>query len=176
MSTANLGSLAWWSGLVAWVFALLVFSTSFALAQDPYDEIPKLQERYESLAMEVATSQKRILSSSRTYASQENAYTLLNDVWGRLTMMDREFSALNNYKLLASLVTEKWRVPHAMRIVDRQRDYMKKLNTLSIETLEKTMHAAGDQETTRLALAARDLYRSSAELLDRLQVTESTPK
>ena len=63
-----------------------------------------------------------------------------------------------------------------MRIVEGQCDYMKKLNRRSIETLEKenAMHAAGDQETTRLALAAIDLYRSSAELLDRLEVTDPT--
>ena len=91
-------------------------------------------------------------------------------------MTEREFQALYHYKILASLVTDKQRVPHAMRIVERQRDYMKKLNMLSIETLEKETPMHADQDTTRLALAAIDLYRSSAELLDRLQDTESTPK
>jgi hypothetical protein len=38
------------------------------------------------------------------------------------------------------------------------------------------MHYTNDKETTRLVLAARDLLRSFAELLDRLQITEPKTK
>lgn len=43
MASMNPGFHARVAVLIAWVFVLLMLTPSFSLAQDPYDEIPRLQ-------------------------------------------------------------------------------------------------------------------------------------
>lgn len=170
MSGMNLCLHARWTIILTCVL-LLLFTPSFLLAEDPYDEIPKLQKRIDSLEMQMYTSQMRLLASGALNVRHENTYILLTDTSKNLNMISREFRALSQYKLLVSMVTETRLVPSALEILEDQRDLLKKLNVASTGILEKTMHNAGDQETARLLLEARDLFRSSAELLDHLQIS-----
>lgn len=151
-------------------FLLLALTPSFLLAQDPYDEIQKLQKRLDSLEVQMYASQARLFSAGTFNTRHENANILLTNTSKNLNMINREFQALSQYKRLASMVTDKRLGPYALEIVEAQHDLLKKLNAAAIGVLEKTMHNAGDPETTRLLLEARDLFRSSAELLDRLRI------
>lgn len=173
MSPMNLGSTPL---LRACAFLLLALTPSFSLAQDPFDAIPKLQGRMDSLQAQMRASQERLLDSETRNARQDNAFTLLTHTHESLDRINREFQALFTYKFLASMVTENRMIQDAFRVVENQRDLLKRINKESIKLLEKTMHAARDQETTRLLLEVRDLFRSSAELLDRLEVPEPAGK
>jgi hypothetical protein len=173
MSPMNLGSTPL---LRACAFLLLALTPSFSLAQDPFDEIPKLQKRMDGLEAQIYASQGRFIVSEAPNPRQDNALMLLTHTSKNLNMINREFQALFQYKLLAGLITGKSATQYALGVVVDQRELLKKLDKASIEVLEKTMHSAGDQETNRLLLEARDLFRSSAELLDRLQVPETTAK
>ena len=169
MSTMKLDSKAL---LRTCVFLLLALTPSFSLAQDPYDEIPKLQQRIDSLETQMYASQGRLLDSPPLNARQEQAYTLLSGTSQGLKMINRELQALYQYKFLASFITDKLATQYAMRLMENQRDFIKKIARGQTELIEKALHIARDQETNRLLLEARDLFRSSGELLDRLQVPE----
>ena len=91
-------------------------------------------------------------------------------------MTVREFRALSQYKNMASLVTEERRVPQAMRIVERQRGYMKKLDTNAIETaLEKTIARSRRSRDDWTGFWQREIFSALPQsFYDRLQVTETT--
>ena len=159
-----------WSGVLTCAFALFVGAHS-AHAQDISTEITKHQERYGKLETEFATSRARILSSVGTFKAQETAYRHLDEVGRLLVSMNREFDVLNGSMALASLVTEKLSIPNAKRYIELQRGYMTKLTSISVKHIEQIMPNAKDQETIRLLLEARDLFRTSAEFLDRMKST-----
>jgi hypothetical protein len=167
MFTMNLGSKPL---LRACAFMLVALTPAFSLAQDPFKEIPKLQERIHGLHGQIIASQERLLASQPYNAREDRAFTLLDRTSNGLHMTYREFEALGTYKVLASLITGKLDTQYAMGIVVLQRDYLKKISKGQIEWVEKSLHTAGDQETSRLLLETRDLFRASAELLDRLQI------
>jgi hypothetical protein len=169
MSPMNLGSTPL---LRACAFLLLALTPSFSLAQDPFEEIPKLLERIEGLETQMLASQERLLASRPLNERQEHAYVLLSNTYSNLDKIYSEFRALSTYKSLANLITEKLAMQYAMRTVVRQRDYLKKITKGQIELVEKALPTAGDQVTTRLLLEVRDLFRFSVELLDSLQVHE----
>lgn len=173
MSTMNVGSK---SLLRACSFLLVALTHSFSLAQDPFDEIPKLQKRMDGLEAQIWESQGRFIASEELNPRQDNALMLLTHTSKNLNIINREFQALFQYRFLAGLITGKSATQYALGVVVDQRELLKKLNKVSIEVLEKTMHSAGDQETNRLLLEARDLFRSSRDLLDRLQVPETMAK
>jgi len=152
----------------------LVFSSSIVCAQDISAEIARHQEKFDKLENEFETSLKRILSSPGAYAAQEVAYTQLDYVADRLASANREFTVLITLLTLADLVTEKWAILAAKRTIDRQKDYMIKSITRSAAFIEKGLHRARDQETTRLLLEARDLMQVSVEFVRRLQSPEPT--
>jgi hypothetical protein len=88
-----------------------------------------------------------------------------------LVATNREFDVLNMSFVLASMVTEKRLVPNANRIKDLQRSYMTKQVSISVQYIEKTMPRVKDPETMRLLLEARDLFRSSSDLIQRMKIT-----
>ena len=90
--------------------------------------------------------------------------------------MNREFDVLNMALALASMVTETRFVPNSNRIKDFQRSYMTNLVSISVQHIEKTIPRVKDPETTRLLLEARNLFRSSSDLLGRLSVKETKKK
>jgi hypothetical protein len=53
---------------------------------------------------------------------------------------------------------------------------MTNLVSISVQHIEKTIPRVKDPETTRLLLEARDLFRSSSDLLGRLSVKETKKK
>lgn len=175
MRTGTLSYPNRWSGLLTCVFALFIGAPK-AHAQDNSTEIAKHQERYEKLETEFTTSQARIISSVGTFEAQQMAYGQLESVGQLLVSMNREFDVLSMSMALASLVTDKRAVPNANRFIELQRGYMTKRTSNSVQYIEKIMPRAKDQETTRLLLEARDLFRSSADLLDRLKSTEEKRK
>ncbi len=175
MRTGTLSYLNRWSGLLTCVFALFVGAHSVS-AQDISAELTKHQERYGKLETEFTTSQARILSSVGTFEAQETAYGQLEYVGQLLASMNREFDVLSMSMALASLVTDNRAVPIAKRYIELQRGHMTKRTSSSVQYIEKIMPRAKDQETTRLLLEARDLFRSSADLLDRLKITEAKRK
>jgi hypothetical protein len=191
MSTVNLGSRARRSGLVTYLFALFVFGHVFALAQDSPDEITKHQlaesserekivsdemskyeEQYSRLFDEYTKSLSRMANSVESNA----AISILSNVGNDLDRMNSDFSTLRGYMHLTGMVTRKQFLPDAMNVVTLQRTTMIKRTRVFRQFIEQSLHLSKDQETTRLLLDARDLFRSSAEFLDRLQVIDSTPK
>jgi hypothetical protein len=73
---------------------------------------------------------------------------------------------------LASMVTRRQLLPHAIKTLDTYRVFMLKRTKAYSQYIEQSLHFSRDQDATRLMLEARDLFRSSAELLGRLQVNE----
>jgi len=158
------------SSIIIMCALVLLFTPSFLLAQDPYDEIQKLQGRIADLGAQIEASQRRLLETGTRNARQADAFEILNSTLTRLDSVNREFTVLSQLKFLASLMTEKLAIQYAMRTVEGQRTYFKAITKGSIELSEKYLSYPNDRETTRLLLEARELFRSSAELLDRLQI------
>jgi len=73
-------------------------------------------------------------------------------------------------------VTDQRLIPHARNILDGQKQYMVKRITSANDFIEKSMYRIKDQETSRLMLEARDLLRTSAELVNRVQISEPRRK
>ena len=109
-------------------------------------------------------------------AAQERALTQLEYVGHLLGSAGREIAVLDHTLQLATLVTDGRAIPLARRYVELQRDYMVKQMMLSVAHIEKTIHLAGDQETSRLLLEARDLLQSATDFVGRLSVVEPKPK
>lgn len=154
------------------IILLLVCTPSLALAQASNSEMRKQQLQFFSLIKEIIAVQERMLSSATLH--KETAFDLLTEAGKNLEITRREVEVLLDYISLASLVTEKKLTPKAMKIIRFQLGYMRGITALHIESLEKTMHISSDEETTQLLLKSRDLFRSSVELLDRVQVPEPT--
>jgi hypothetical protein len=167
--------LNFWPSLLTCLFALFIGASSVQ-AQDITAEITTLQERYVKLENEFSASQARIISAVRTFEAQETAYGQLDYVSQLLVSMNREFDVLNMALALASMVTETRFVPNSNRIKDFQRSYMTNLVSISVQHIEKTIPRVKDPETTRLLLEARNLFRSSSDLLGRLSVKETKKK
>jgi hypothetical protein len=163
------------SVLLPCIFALFVV-THLANAQDISAEIEKHQERYAKLRIEFNASQDRILASPTTFETQQRTYDLLVTVGDHLLSVDREFDVLIAELALSSLVTDKRAVPHAKRFIEHQRTYMSKTISTRVQYIDRIMHQAKDPETARLLLQARDLLRSSADFLERMQATEAKRK
>jgi hypothetical protein len=159
-----------WSAFCVWVLATFICSESFASNQDVVDEIQKHQEQYSKLDTEFMAGQRRIASSLEMNPGQDRIFNLLFTVSGNLSVMDAQFSALQTYITLASMVTEKRWVPTSRNIVEIHRASMIKRTRVFTQHIQNVLHTATDQETTRLLLEARDLFRSSADLLERLQI------
>ena len=155
------------------IFVLLALAHGYGQAKDVSVEIQEHEERYLKLQSDFSMSQARIESSVSTFGAQQQSYLQLAYVSQTLMSMYREFDVLRSSITLANFVTEKIWVPTARRYVELQRDYMIKLALNNIGYIEKNMHRAGDQETTRLLLEARDLFRSSVELLGSLPLNTS---
>ena len=162
--------------LVAVMFLFCVFSTINAYAQDVSVEIARQQEMIEKLEDQFMTSQRRILSSDSAYAGQELAYGQLDGVANLLASTYREFTVLIQSLTLAELVTDPHAIPQARKIFGLQKQYMVKRMTNASDSIEKSMHRIKDQETSRMLLEARDLFRSSAELVNRVQISEPKRK
>jgi hypothetical protein len=164
-----------WPSLLTCLFALFI-GVSSAQAQDLPAEIATLQEQYAKLENEFFASQARIDSSARTFEVQETAYRQLDSVAQILVSMNRELDVLNMTLLMASMVTEKRFLPSADRVIDLQRSHMTNRVSRAVPYIEKMMPRVKDSETMRLLIEARDLLRSSSNLLGRLSVTETKKK
>ena len=161
--------------LQVWLLLYLVTSTIPAFGeQDVYAEISKFQERFQKLSEEFLASQSRILSSTQTFAAQESAYAQLEQVAGLLSSNGREFDVLYQVLNLAMLVTDKRALPLARKSVEVQRDYMVKQMIRAAGYIDKTIHRAGDQETSRLLLQGRDLLRAGSDFAS--GITLALPK
>lgn len=152
------------------------FSTINAYAKDIVDEILQQQEMISKLEDQFITSQRRILSSESAYAGQELAYDQLVTVGNFLARTNIELGALIRSLNLTLLVTDQRLIPHARNILDGQKQYMVKRITSANDFIEKSMYRIKDQETSRLMLEARDLLRTSAELVNRVQISEPRRK
>ena len=157
-------------------FFFSAFSTLNAYAQDISVEIVRQQEMIGKLEDQFITSQRRILSSDIAYAGQESAYDQLNAVGNLLGSTNREFIALITSLTLANLVTVPHAIPQARKILDTQKQSMVKRMTIKSDFIEKSMLRVKDQETSRMLLEARDLFRSSVELVNRVQILEPRRK
>lgn len=147
------------------LFAFLCVLPKLAFSQEVSTEFAKFQDRLQKLSNEIDASQRRMLSSAQVFAAQEAAYAQLDYVAQLATSTHREFSVLDQVLHLAMLVTDKRAIPLARKSVELQRDYMVKQLTHAVGHIEKTMHRAGDQETSRLMLQARDLFRAANQFL-----------
>lgn len=145
--------------------ALFFICSTYAHAQDAFARIERHQERLEKLASDFLSSQRRILALTPTSQAQDLTFDQLNAVGQLLGAASREFSVLTQSIMLAEMVTDKRAMPHAKRIVDRQRDYMLKRMRSASEFTERTLPRAKDEETSRLLLEARDIFKASAELV-----------
>jgi hypothetical protein len=162
-----------WSACCVWVLAIFICSESFASSQKVVEEIQKHQVRYSKLDAEFIVGQRRIASSGKMNPGQDRIFNLLFTVSGNLSFMEAEFSALQTYITQASMVTEKRSIPISRNLVETHRASMIKRTRVFTQYIQKALHPATDQEITRLLLEARDLFRSSADLLERLQITET---
>lgn len=185
MSAPQRSSLARSLGLIACLFALMPsitlaqdasveiseqhFADSLKRAQVVGDEISKHQEQYSRLHDEYITSARR-MNTVELVEARSREISMLMEVGNHLEGIDAAFTALRIHMLLAGLVTRKQLLPAANRLVKTHRDYMIKRTHNSIRHIEEILHLVRDKETSRLLLEARDFFRSSAELLDRLQV------
>lgn len=161
--------------LVAVMFLFSAFSTiNNAYAQDVSVEIARQQEMIEKLEDQFMTSQQRILSSDIAYTGQELSYDQLNAVGNLLASTNREYTVLIQFLTLTGLVTDPRAISQARKIFSLQKQYMVKRMTNASDFIEKSMHRIKDQETSRMLLEARDLFRSSAELVNHVQI--SAPK
>lgn len=144
--------------------------------QDLLAETSKFQTRFSELSKEFLASQRRILSSERAFAAQENALVILRGVNDGLTSNGREFGVLRQTLTLAMLVTDARAIPLAERIVMWQRDNMLAEMKHATEYIEETLPKAGDRETSRLLLQARDLLRSASEFTSSITAPLPKPK
>lgn len=76
---------------------------------------------------------------------------------------NREFRVLSQMLTLASLVTDKSKIPRAKPIVEFQRNSMVDKMSWNAQFIEKILHRTPDKEIARLFLEARDLFRLSVE-------------
>jgi hypothetical protein len=150
------------------LFATWQIPVSPVHAQEIYAEIAKYQERLQKLENELTTSQRRMLSSANPEGVQVAAYTHLEHTAQLLASANREFGVLSQSLTLAALVTDAKSVPLARRVVELQKEYMLKRLSMSADFIEKNKHRAQDPETSRLLLEARDLLRSSMQVVDRI--------
>jgi hypothetical protein len=156
------------------VLAILICSELFASSQDVVAEIHKHQERYSKLDAQFIAGERRIASSGEINPGQDRILNLLFTVSGNLSLMDAEFSALQTYITQASMVTDKRLIRTSMNIIQIQRASMIKRTRVFTQYIQEALHTATDQETTLLLLEARDLFRASADVLERLQITATS--
>lgn len=149
--------------------AALFLACLSAYAQDTLAQISKHQERIEKLESEFFTSQRRLLSFAGTSDAQFLAHDQLNAVGQWLNVANREFGVLTQSLMLASRVTDKRAMPHAIRIVEAQKKYMADGMRRMIDITEKALARAKDQETSRLLLEARDVLKGSTEFVENLK-------
>jgi len=147
----------------------LVVGAQVAHAQEFFQAISEHQERYAALEANYNASLARIISSAETFQAQEHAYELLDNVAHRLGSTNREFDVLNVTMELARMVTDRDSKARADRFVDLQLNYMDGVTLNYIQYVDKALTRSTDQETTRLLVEARDLFRSSSDLLDRIE-------
>ena len=133
------------------------------------DEIEKHQAGYDKLIDDFESTIKRIQSSATQSAEQEHAYNQLSIVEEMLSSMNREFSVLDMAWSLSSLVTEKKNLKPARNIVERQLNNMSKKALDDAEFIEKKMPDGQEQEANRLLHKSKNLFHSSAELLERIK-------
>jgi hypothetical protein len=151
------------------LFATWQIPVSPVHAQEIYAEIAKYQERFQKLENELATSQRRMLSSANPEEVQVVAkYTHLEHTAQLLASANREFGVLSQSLTLAALVTDAKSAPLARRVVELQKEYMLKRLSMSADFIEKNKHRTQDPETSRLLLEARDLLRSSMLVVNRI--------
>lgn len=144
---------------------VLFACSSLAHAQDAFARIARHQDQMEKLGSDFISSQRRILALPTTSQAHDLAYDQLNVVGQLLTTANREFSVLTQSMMLAELVTDKRATPRAKRILEGQRDYMVQRIRSASEFTEKTIPRAKDDETSRLLLEARDIFKASVDLL-----------
>lgn len=137
-----------------------------AYAEDEQAQITRQQERLEKLSSEFDTSQRRLLAQKNVTSIQEITIHQLGDVSDLLSKVDREFTVLTQVLMLESLVTEARFKVTAKKIVDLQKRHLASQSTGAKAFAEKTLGRAADEETSRLLLEARDLFKSSAELVE----------
>lgn len=155
---------------------LMILTTPAFGQQDILAEASKFQDRFSDLSKEFFASERRILSTERTFAAQENALIILKHVHEKLYSNSREFRVLQQTLILALLVTDIRAIPAAEKILALQRDYMIDNMKDAVEYIEKAIPDAGDKETARLLLQTRDLLRSGNEFMKNITLQLPKPK
>lgn len=157
------------------VATLMIISALYAPnahAKDIVDEIYRQQKIIQKTGDQVAALQKNVLSSDQTEAGSKLTPEQLGEISNILSSTSREFASLARQLVLANLVTDQRLIPHARKIIEQQKRYMVRSMTSYGDAIKKVIFLAGDQETARLLLEARDLLQSSAELVNRVSISE----
>ena len=142
---------------------------SEAYAEDPWATIGTLQERIQTLDDEALASMRRLAEPDTMTQHQNWSYDQVSGLEWRLSGTQRDLIGLTISHNLALLVTDKQLIPHANGFIEIHRKHVAGGVQSGTQYTEKMLQRPADPETSRLLLAARDLFREIAERLEQLK-------
>lgn len=150
--------------LIAVFLSCMSFNVS---AQKWADAIESQQNKIRNLQTQVFTSTQKILdlASSRGVEAGLN-YDIQNGISDHLQAVSSELSNLQTQQILFEMITNKTSIAYARKFMKIRQETISKDLSLRADNLQKSARLAKDNDTTRFIFEARDLIKSSQEMVN----------
>jgi len=131
--------------------------------------ISKQVDRITALRKELETAHVRIMSSPSLPKTGQMAIRTIDGTLSGLTLIESQLLALRDMFMLYGLITDEGLVSRGKIILDQYKESLKDMTESCTSFIEQALNLVEDQETSRLLLKAHGIYRSSNDLLDRIE-------
>ena len=131
--------------------------------------ISKQVDKITALRKELETAHVRIVSSPNWPKTGQMAIRTIDGTLSGLTLIESQLLALRDMFMLYGLITDEGLVSRGKIILDQYKESLKDMTESCTSFIEQALNLVEDQETSRLLLKAHGIYRSSNDLLERIE-------
>jgi len=131
--------------------------------------ISKQVDKITALRKELETAHVRIVSSPNWPKTGQMAIRTIDGTLSGLTLIESQLLALRDMFMLYGLITDEGLLSRGKIILDQYKESLKDMVESCTAFIEQALNLVEDQETSRLLLKAHGIYRSSNDLLERIE-------
>ena len=161
------------------VVALFVSASLFvkphvALGQDSVPDpsvvmLSRQVDKITALRKELEATHVRIVSSPSWPKTGQTAVRAIDNTLSGLTLIESQLLALKDMFTLYGLITDQALLIRGTLILDQYKESLKGMTESCTSSVEQALNLVEDQEASRLLPKAHGTYRSTNELLDRIE-------
>jgi hypothetical protein len=131
--------------------------------------LSKQIDKITALRKELEATHVRIVSSPSWPKTGQMAIRAIDGTLSGLTLIVSQLLALKDMFTLYGLITDQALLVRGTIILDQYKESLKGVTESCTSSIEEALNLAEDQEASRLLLKAHGTYRSTNDLLDRIE-------